>query len=223
VKPLVKGKLFTASKVFETSSASTPVDEPIAANARGGKIKGKAMPAGPRLPSAPVSMPVRFHPGPGAGGTESEAGWSERKASMKSEKAKAPGEVLSTQPVIKPALPRPRQVLPETVPSWRFQIASGTPPSGGEAAREHKIADSAVQRETTIQPLIKTASVGLPELPRVPPARVVPEAPSIQVKIGTVEVKAHMPPSPPTIAAPPHHPPGFEDYARIRSYLNWEG
>ena len=53
--------------------------------------------------------------------------------------------------------------------------------------------------------------------PTVTPA----EARPIQVRLGTIEVRATKPPTAP--APPPAPAPqGFDDYARIRTYMNWE-
>lgn len=52
------------------------------------------------------------------------------------------------------------------------------------------------------------------------PAIIPSEPRPIQVRIGTIEVRATTPPPP---APPsPSAPQGFDEYVRIRTYVNWE-
>jgi hypothetical protein len=64
--------------------------------------------------------------------------------------------------------------------------------------------------------------------PVLPPAKVLPPSQErvVQVRIGTIEIRAPQPPPPAPIAAPmPRSLPrggGFDEFARLRSYAPWE-
>jgi hypothetical protein len=68
-----------------------------------------------------------------------------------------------------------------------------------------------VIRQTSGQPLTSALSGNPSGTPSVPQP--------IQVRIGTIEVRATTPPTTPPPAPAPH---GFDDYATIRSYMSWE-
>jgi hypothetical protein len=53
------------------------------------------------------------------------------------------------------------------------------------------------------------------------PAATPSEPPSIQVRIGTIEVRATTPPAPP-VPAPAPTSQGFDDYVLVRTYMNRE-
>lgn len=74
----------------------------------------------------------------------------------------------------------------------------------------------------THPPVITPAPVQSPMFPIPAEPTVSPSEPcSIQVRIGTIEVKASTPPSPP-VPPPAPTPQGFDDYALLRNYVNWE-
>lgn len=70
-------------------------------------------------------------------------------------------------------------------------------------------------------PLIRPARTQPPMFPEPAETAVTrSESRSIQVRIGTIEVRATTPPPPAPPAAPT--PQGFDDYTLIRNYVSWE-
>lgn len=70
-------------------------------------------------------------------------------------------------------------------------------------------------------PIIRPAPTQPPMFPAPVELAITPSEPrSIQVRIGTIEVRATTPPSPAPLPAPT--PRGFGDYALVRNYVNWD-
>lgn len=69
--------------------------------------------------------------------------------------------------------------------------------------------------------MVRSPSVQLPEFKESSKANVTSsESRSVQVRIGTIEVRATTP-SPPA-QAPVQTPKGFDDYGLVRNYINWK-
>jgi hypothetical protein len=104
---------------------------------------------------------------------------------------------------------------------WTEEPLSGEPATSAEPASPTLVrptpasvaSPEAVRPTPVIVPELAQAKA-LPPLRR--PAAAEPE--SVQVRIGSVEVRAATPPAPPSAPAPQ----GFDDYAAVRSYTGWE-
>jgi hypothetical protein len=69
-------------------------------------------------------------------------------------------------------------------------------------------------------PMIRPAPIQSPTFPASDKSAGTPTEPRpIQVRIGTIEVRATTPPAPPKPPGPT--PQGFDDYAQLRNYLTW--
>lgn len=93
--------------------------------------------------------------------------------------------------------------------------------SEGETVAQVKRATPPMR--TRGQAIIKPAPVTQPPpttLIMVEPAIPRPDPRPIQVRIGTIQVRATTPPPPTPPPAPT--PQGFDDYVRVRTYVNWE-
>ena len=115
---------------------------------------------------------------------------------------------------VEPGAPPVRTVQPPSGES----ASTGQPPPGPLAQVEPApVSSSVATRQASVIRPEPAQPAELAPLLRRPTAQ--PEQDSIHVRIGTVEVRASVPPPAPP-PAPLHQ--GFEDYAMIRSYVGWE-
>ncbi len=150
-----------------------------------------------------------------------------------------PGDTSKPEPSLPAILPTPSQPAARPQPARDLPTKPKTGPVAMPAAiypipthemRETSEGETVAQVQPATTPpatargqaIIKPAPVTQPSpttLTMVEPAIPRPEPRPIQVRIGTIEVRATTPPisRPPTPA-----PQGFDDYVQIRTYVNWE-
>jgi hypothetical protein len=128
-----------------------------------------------------------------------------------------PGEAVAAQPAVLKEIPG-REKAKVFHPEPRGQTPDG--PQPWEAAR---IAPDRRPESEPRQPLIRPAPVKPPE-PLIPEKASMPPAVPrpIQVRIGTIEVRAITPPAPASAARSGPSPQGFEAYRLLRSYASFD-
>jgi hypothetical protein len=133
----------------------------------------------------------------------------------------APTEAVRPRPIFQPAVLKEipgREKAKVFHPEPRGQTPDG--PQPWEAAR---IAPDRRPESEPRQPLIRPAPVKPPE-PLIPEKASMPPAVPrpIQVRIGTIEVRAITPPAPASAARSGPSPQGFEAYRLLRSYASFD-
>lgn len=149
-----------------------------------------------------------------------------------------PGDTpKSSQPSHSPPLPPPAesaprpQAPPKPFASLEIGAVAMPPairtrpmPEAPEATEPGAVAQvqaAAPHSTTTSSSLIRPGSPQRPMFPTLLEAAVTPSEPRpIQVRIGTIEVRASTPPPPAPPRAPTPH--GFDDYVLLRNYVSWE-
>ena len=146
--------------------------------------------------------------------------------------------VLET-PKQRPVLPQPAPVLaePPRVPIspkavQKVEVIAHTEPSRpAEPPKPEPVRPAPPPREAPAARVV-LAPPPPPEIPAVvekPQPEAAPAAPPVEVRIGTIEIRAAALPPPPqqSLPAPARaaspEPVGFERYARVRGYAGWRG